>query len=81
MWRALIIDGAMTVRAAERESHLGRTTRTGRSLEGPGYLGAVNDSGVHLIYKTRPKARQPRNVGGLSERKRVVLSGFRAVKK
>jgi hypothetical protein len=71
----------MTVRAAERESHLGRTTRSGRSLEGPGCLGAVNDSGVQLIYKTLPKARQPRIAGGLSERKWVVLSGLMTAKK
>jgi len=71
----------MTVRAAERESHLGRTTRSGHSLEGPGCLGAVNDSGVQLIYKTPPKARQPRIAGGLSEGNRVAFSGFRAAKK
>ncbi len=35
---------AVTVRAAGRQSHLGRTTAMWRSLKGSGYLGTVEDS-------------------------------------
>jgi len=59
----------------------GRTTRNGRSLEGPGYLGAVNDSEVQLIYKTLQKARQPWSAGGLGGRNRVAFGGLSAAKK
>lgn len=69
------------MRATERGSHLGRTTRNGRSLEGSGYLGAVNDSGVQPIYKTPGKARQLRIHRGLGKRKRVAFSGFFEAKK
>jgi len=71
----------VTVRAAERASHLGRTTRNGRSLEGSGYLNAVNDSGVQLIYKTRAKSRQPWIAGDLGGWKAVEFSGFAKAKK
>ena len=59
----------------------GRTTRNGRSLEGPGYLGAVNDSGVQLIYRAPRKARQPWFSGGLGGRNRVAFGGLSAAKK
>lgn len=69
------------MRATERESHLGRTTRTGRSHEGSGYLDAVNDSGVQPIYKTPGKARQLWIQRVLGKRKWLVLNGFSAAKK
>ena len=69
------------MRATERGSHLGRTTRNGRSLEGSGYLDAVNDSGVQPIYKTPGKARQLRIQRALGKRKWLVLNGFSAAKK
>ncbi|MNP36025.1 hypothetical protein D3C76_1293820 [compost metagenome] len=69
------------MRATERGSHLGRTTRNGRSLEGSGYLDAVNDSGVQLIYKTRANARQPWIAGGFGQRNTVVFCGFSKAKK
>jgi len=58
-----------------------RTARSGRSLEGPGYLGAVNDSGVQFIYKTPQKARQPWSSGGLGGQNRVAFGGLSAAKK
>lgn len=69
------------MRATERGSHLGRTTRTGRSLEGSGYLDAVNDSGVQPIYKTPREAGQLWIQRVLGKRKWLVLSGFSATKK
>lgn len=69
------------MRATERGSHLGRTTRNGHSLEGSGYLDAVNDSGVQPIYKTPGKARQLRIQRALGKRKWLVLSRFSTAKK
>ncbi|MFJ2969502.1 hypothetical protein [Pseudomonas fulva] len=49
----------MTVRAAERESHFGgEPPEVGVALKVLATWGAVNDSGVQLIYKTPQKARQ-----------------------
>ena len=69
------------MRATERGSHLGRTTRNGHSLEGSGYLDAVNDSGVQPIYKTPGKARQLRIQRALGKRKWLELSRFSTAKK
>ena len=60
---------------------LGENHPNGRSLEGSGGLGAVNDSGVQPIYKTQPTLRQPGIWDGLGGRNSVAFGGFSAAKK
>lgn len=59
----------------------GEPPLNGRSLEGSGYLGAVNDSNVQFIYRARFDARQSWLNGNRGERIPVALSGFSAAKK